>query len=107
MWEHQADLPRLAIPELQHTCDRYLAALAPLSGLTESQKRAAELTVKEFLEADGAGTKLNSELQVRYSITRDPPFLTCVVRQGALMLPTLHTSIRFGTICTSQVAGVP
>jgi hypothetical protein len=54
-----------AIPDLEQTCERYLSALAPLTGLTDAQKKEAAITVKEFLAAGGGGAMLNEELHAR------------------------------------------
>ena len=63
MWQHQASLPRLPIPDLELSCSRYLSAVAPLSAVSEAQLRSTELAVAEFLAVDGA--KLNRELHAR------------------------------------------
>ncbi|KAH8678107.1 carnitine acetyl transferase [Xylariales sp. PMI_506] len=48
----QDDLPKLPIPDLDHTCKKYLAALKPLQGSREhAETRHA---VHEFLKHDGA-----------------------------------------------------
>lgn len=47
----QDQLPKLPIPELEHTCRKYLAALKPLQGSREhSETRHA---VQEFLKQEG------------------------------------------------------
>ncbi|KAL0572886.1 carnitine O-acetyltransferase yat1 [Marasmius crinis-equi] len=48
---HQAKLPKLPIPSLEDTCNRYLRALEALQDEEEHQK--TKLAVKEFLEKDG------------------------------------------------------
>ncbi|KAL8912635.1 MAG: hypothetical protein Q9171_002360 [Xanthocarpia ochracea] len=53
----QDKLPKLPIPELEDTCRRYLAVLAPLQNQREQDDTAA--AVREFLKTDGP------ELQAR------------------------------------------
>lgn len=47
----QASLPRLPIPELQKTCDRYLAAQRPLLSAQDYAK--TEAIVSEFKKGEG------------------------------------------------------
>jgi carnitine O-acetyltransferase len=55
----QDKLLKLPIPELEHTCNRYLDALAPLqSGREHEETKAA---VQEFLRTDGP--ELNEKLK--------------------------------------------
>lgn len=53
----QDKLPKLPIPELEDTCRKYQAVLAPLQNQREQDDTAA--AVRDFLKADGP------ELQVR------------------------------------------
>ena len=53
----QDKLPKLPIPELEDTCRKYLAVLAPLQNQREQDDTAA--AVREFLKTDGP------ELQAR------------------------------------------
>lgn len=59
----QDSLPTLPIPDLEHTCEKYLTALKPLQGTREH----AETTqaVQEFLKQDGPG--LQERLQ-KYAV---------------------------------------
>jgi carnitine O-acetyltransferase len=47
----QDDLPKLPIPDLDHTCRKYLAALKPLQGQREHAE--TKLAVHDFLKHDG------------------------------------------------------
>ena len=49
----QPSLPRLPIPKLQETCQRYLAALQPL--VTPEQYQCTKTIVEEFGREDGEG----------------------------------------------------
>ncbi|RZC42796.1 Carn acyltransf domain containing protein [Asbolus verrucosus] len=55
----QSALPRLPIPELKHTCDRYLAAQRPL--LIDEAFRKTEANVNHF--RDGVGKQLQQLLK--------------------------------------------
>ncbi|KAF2003022.1 carnitine acetyl transferas-like protein [Amniculicola lignicola CBS 123094] len=48
---HQDNLPRLPIPDLDHSCKKYLSALKPLQSPKEHHDTA--IAVHEFLKADG------------------------------------------------------
>nr|CCC94809.1 putative carnitine O-acetyltransferase [Trypanosoma congolense IL3000] len=58
--EHQASLPRLPVPPLQHMCDSYLKSLEAL--VTGEEYFHASKLVKEFLEPDGSGEALQKLL---------------------------------------------
>lgn len=47
----QDDLPKLPIPSLESSCQKYLAALKPLQGPREHAE--TRLAVQEFLKSDG------------------------------------------------------
>jgi hypothetical protein len=49
--EHQSELPRLPIPPLEETCDRYLRALKGLQDPKEHEQ--TKLAVEEFLKGEG------------------------------------------------------
>ncbi|PSN55812.1 hypothetical protein C0J52_02486 [Blattella germanica] len=51
MMHFQASLPRLPIPELEKTCDRYLAALQPI--LSPQEYSRTQAIVSEFRNGDG------------------------------------------------------
>lgn len=48
---HQDSLPKLPIPELEHSCKKYLTALKPIQGVREHAE--TKLAVEEFLRKDG------------------------------------------------------
>lgn len=48
---HQEKLPKLPIPDLDATCDRYMAALEPLQ--TSREHTETDNAVQEFLRTDG------------------------------------------------------
>jgi len=56
---YQDKLPKLPIPELQKTCERYLAALKPLQ--TTREHAETRNAVLEFL--NGEGPELNEKLK--------------------------------------------
>jgi carnitine O-palmitoyltransferase 2 len=49
----QASLPRLPVPKLDDTCNRYLAALTPLLSADEFQR--TKQVVEAFRNGDGKG----------------------------------------------------
>ena len=55
----QDRLPRLPIPELSNTCNKYLEALKPLQSAREHQDTT--IAVQDFLKADGQ--ELNERLK--------------------------------------------
>ena len=55
----QDKLPRLPIPDLQSTCNKYIEALKPLQSHREQRETAA--AVREFLENEGP--ELNERLK--------------------------------------------
>uniref|UniRef100_A0AAR2K792 Choline/carnitine acyltransferase domain-containing protein n=1 Tax=Pygocentrus nattereri TaxID=42514 RepID=A0AAR2K792_PYGNA len=60
---HQESLPKLPVPPLKQTCDRYLAALEPIVD-SEMLKNTQEL-VKEFQAQGGVGDRLQKGLEHR------------------------------------------
>ena len=51
----QASLPKLPVPKLEDTCERYLYAASPLLAGDAAARAATEANVKAFLEGDGPG----------------------------------------------------
>lgn len=49
----QKSLPRLPIPKLEQTCERYLASQAVLQ--TEEEHAVTQKLVEEFLKGEGKG----------------------------------------------------
>jgi carnitine O-acetyltransferase len=54
-------LPRLPMPALEDTCDRFISWCAPL--LTAEDLAATEIAVRSFQAADGPGRRLNHTLK--------------------------------------------
>jgi carnitine O-acetyltransferase len=65
-FSHQSSLPKLPIPDLEQTCQRYLAMVSPL--LSASQTEKTKAAVEAFLKNDGP--TLQQRL-VDYSSTRN------------------------------------
>jgi carnitine O-acetyltransferase len=65
-YSHQSELPKLPIPSLEQTCDRYLAMVTPL--LTAAQAEKTKAAVQKWLKGDGP--KLQNSL-IEYSSTRN------------------------------------
>eukprot|EP01117_Protostelium_nocturnum_P012641 TRINITY_DN4651_c0_g1_i1.p1 TRINITY_DN4651_c0_g1~~TRINITY_DN4651_c0_g1_i1.p1 ORF type:complete len:744 (-),score=195.84 TRINITY_DN4651_c0_g1_i1:63-2294(-) len=59
----QNQLPRLPIPDLKKTCEKYLRTLEPL--LNEKEFEYSKSCVEEFLKEGGVGEILQRELQER------------------------------------------
>ncbi|ORX90671.1 acyltransferase ChoActase/COT/CPT [Basidiobolus meristosporus CBS 931.73] len=59
----QKDLPKLPVPDLQETLNRYLRSAKPL--LTEEEYQKTELAVKEFGKPGGQGELLQRRLLAR------------------------------------------
>src|SRR5512139_3740259 len=53
-------LPRVPLPDLQDTCDRFLEWCAPV--LTDAELAETRAAVAEFRRADGAGPRLHAAL---------------------------------------------
>lgn len=66
-YQHQDELQRLPIPDLEETCTNYLSVLRPLQ--TEKEYEKTVEAVQNFLK-DGTGHYLDSELR-KYAETRN------------------------------------
>ena len=70
----QPGLPRLPIPKLDKTCERYLAALRPM--VSDEQFRETEAIVKEFGKEGGEGEKLNKRLIAKDRNNKHTSYIT-------------------------------
>jgi len=63
MLKYQSSLPKLPVPPLQQSLQKYLKAMRPLLNDDEYQKTL--LAVEEFGKPNGIGEKLQSQLEKR------------------------------------------
>lgn len=70
----QPGLPRLPIPKLELTCQRYLAALRPI--VDEEQYKTTEAIVTEFGKSGGEGESLNKRLITRNRSNKHTSYIT-------------------------------
>lgn len=68
----QASLPRLPVPQLEKTCERYLSAQKPI--LIEEQLRHTESCVQRFLA--GEGPLLQKELKAFDAMNKNSSYIT-------------------------------
>jgi len=63
MLKHQSSLPKLPVPPLQQSLQKYLKAIRPLVNDYEYQKTL--VAVEEFGKPNGVGEKLQRKLEER------------------------------------------
>ncbi|XP_038638001.1 carnitine O-acetyltransferase isoform X1 [Scyliorhinus canicula] len=66
---HQKSLPRLPVPPLQRTLERYLLALEPI--VSQEELESTKQIVKEFGERGGVGDRLQASLERRAKKTEN------------------------------------
>lgn len=117
---HQEKLPKLPIPPIRDTCERYLRALAPLQD--EKEHAATKKAVQEFLNGEengngfigeGEGIKLDRMLR-EYAKDKDSYIeefwlASCLAKiDGNITLTTtLGTSPTFLTAIQSSSPSIP
>lgn len=60
---HQEGLPKLPVPPLRQTCERYLAMLEPI--ISEAEMNHTRQLMAEFLRSGGVGERLQKGLERR------------------------------------------
>uniref|UniRef100_A0A3Q2WH85 Carnitine O-acetyltransferase a n=1 Tax=Haplochromis burtoni TaxID=8153 RepID=A0A3Q2WH85_HAPBU len=111
---HQKGLPRLPVPPLRETCERYLSCLEPL--VTEDELKHIKRLMKEFLKEGGDGEKLQRSLerkacttdnwladygiQINYLDSRE----SLLISNGGFVLPKMDFTDKQGQIrCAAKV----
>lgn len=115
---HQDDLPKLPVPPLQQTCERYLAMLEPI--VSEEELEHTRQMIKEFLNG-GVGERLQKGLERRAQKSNNwlsewwmqSAYLDCrmpvaVYTSPGVVLPRMHFQDRQGQIrfAALLIAGV-
>jgi len=98
---HQHLLPRLPVPGLDETCDRFIEWIQPL--LTESEFRLTKRIVEKFRRPGGDGEKLQNRLIEWYQKTDIPNWLEPFWNRKYLMSRTpLPINVNFCTVCAEN-----
>uniref|UniRef100_A0A3Q2FSC3 Carnitine O-acetyltransferase n=1 Tax=Cyprinodon variegatus TaxID=28743 RepID=A0A3Q2FSC3_CYPVA len=115
---HQEGLPKLPVPPLKQTCERYLAALEPI--VSEEELEHTQMLIQDFLKG-GVGGRLQKELERRARKTDNwlsewwmqTAYLDCrmplaVYTSTGLALPRMHFEDRQGQMrfAAKLIAGV-
>ncbi|XP_028312308.1 carnitine O-acetyltransferase [Gouania willdenowi] len=115
---HQEGLPKLPVPELKQTCERYLNALKPI--VSEEELEHTQELVQEFLKS-GVGERLQKGLERRARKTDNwlsewwmqSAYLDCrmpvaVYTSPGVVLPRMHFHDRQGQMrfAAKLIAGV-
>uniref|UniRef100_A0A8C8A229 Carnitine O-acetyltransferase n=1 Tax=Oryzias sinensis TaxID=183150 RepID=A0A8C8A229_9TELE len=115
---HQEGLPKLPVPPLKQTCERYLAILEPI--VSKEELEHTRQLVQEFLKG-GVGERLQKELERRARKTDNwlsewwmqSAYLDCrmplaVYTSPGVVLPRLHFQDRQGQMrfAAKLIAGV-
>ncbi|KAK2840763.1 hypothetical protein Q7C36_012342 [Tachysurus vachellii] len=116
---HQDGLPKLPVPPLKQTCERYLAALEPL--VSEEELDHTRQLVAEFLSSGGVGERLQKGLERRARKTEnwlydwwmqstylDSRMPVPVYTSPGVVLPQMHFQDRQGQMrfAAKLIAGV-
>ncbi|XP_062855357.1 carnitine O-acetyltransferase-like [Trichomycterus rosablanca] len=116
---HQDGLPKLPVPPLRQTCERYLAALEPL--VSEEELDHTRTLMAEFLQSGGVGERLQKGLERRARKTEnwlsdwwmqlaylDSRMPIPVYTSPGVVLPQMHFQDRQGQMrfAAKLIAGV-
>ncbi|XP_030636835.1 carnitine O-acetyltransferase [Chanos chanos] len=115
---HQEGLPKLPVPPLKQTCERYLAALDPL--VSEEELSHTRELIAEFLRSGGVGERLQKGLERRARKTEnwlsewwmqsylDSRMPVAVYTSPGVILPRMHFHDRQGQMrfAAKLIAGV-
>ncbi|XP_026867113.2 carnitine O-acetyltransferase isoform X1 [Electrophorus electricus] len=116
---HQEGLPKIPVPPLKQTCERYLAALEPL--ITREELAHTRTLIAEFLQSGGVGERLQKGLERRARKTEnwlsdwwmqsaylDSRMPIPVYTSPGVVLPQMHFQDRQGQMrfAAKLIAGV-
>ena len=103
-FDHQKSLPKLPVPRLDETCDRFLEWVQPL--LTDAEFDSTRKIVANFRKPEGDGEKLQAEL-LRWSRQNDlPNWLEPFWDRKYLASRTpLPINVNFCTVCDDHPSG--